>query len=334
MRALSSDVEHFVIIVGAGGVMTPWFRGLIGGLLVGLVVPALAEAQLPNLFEASGQYMPSTEVPDEAPLSSQVTSFDVALNIPVRLTDRAFLIPGLAYHVDSVSFSNRPEGFTSPRAFHSVEIPIMYIQLLPRDWSLAFRFAPGLAGDFYAIDADLLRLNGVILATKTFSEKFTFGFGGLAGYSFGQFLPLPALYADWRPVEQFRLETFAPAFFSAKYIPHNRIELGGRAEFQGNEYGVRFGGIRDEPPCADGPDQPADPSLCLDNLAYSVGSAGLTLGLRLFKTVWFEAYGAYAFFRRFEPRNADGDSIGIDSFPSEFFVRLGFVWRIPEPWQR
>ena len=301
---------------------------------VALVGPSTLQAQLPNLFELSAQYMPSTVVPEEAPLASQVTSFDVAFNVPIRLTERAFLIPGVAYHVDAVSFSNQPDGFSSPRAFHSVDIPIMYIQLLPRDWSLAFRFAPGLAGDFYAIDSDVLRLNGVILATKTFSSHFVFGFGGLAGYNFGQFLPLPSFYIDWKPVDQFRLETFVPAFFSAKYIPLERIEVGARMEFVGNQYGIRSPSIRNEPPCVDAPDQPADPSQCLDNLAYSVGSAGLTFGVRMFKTVWFEAYGAYAFFRRFEPRNAAGDSIGIDSFPDEFFFRLGIVWRIPDPGQR
>ena len=215
----------------------------------------------------------------------------------------------------------------------------MYVQVLPRDWSLAVRFAPGLAGDFYAIDRDLLRLNGLIMATKAFSERFVFGFGALASYNFGQFLPLPAIYADWRPVPQFRVETFLPAFFSARYLPHGRIELGARAEFAGNQYGVRHSEIRNRWPCIaeanDDPSTPenetqADSSQCLDNLAYSVGSAGITFGVRLFKTVWVYAYGAYAFFRRFEPRNAAGDSIGIDSFPREFFVRAGIEWRIPD----
>lgn len=301
---------------------------------MGLADPVFVEAQLPNLFEVSGQYLPSTEIPSEAPLSTQVASYDVALNVPVRLTERAFLVPGLAYHVDSVSFSNQPEGFVAPRGFHSVEIPMMYIQLLPRDWSLAIRFAPGLAGDFYAIDAGLLRLNGAVLATKTFSPRLVFGFGGVAGYNFGQFLPLPAIYVDWRPVKQFRLEAFVPAFSTARYIPHDRIEVGARAEFQGNEYGIRFPEIRNAPPCADGPEEPEDSSQCLDNVAYSVASAGLTVGVRLFKTVWFEVYGAYAFFRRFEPRNAAGDSIGIDRFPSTFLFRVGFIWRMPEPGQR
>ncbi len=306
---------------------------MLGVLTLGVlwvVDSASTQAQLPNLVEVRGQYMPSTEIPEQAPLSSQVASYDAALNVPVRLTERAFLIPGLAYHVDSVSFSNQPDDFTAPRAFHSIEIPVMYVQLLPSDWSLALRFAAGLAGDFHAVDADLLRLSGMILASKTFSERFVFGFGGLAGYSFGAFFPLPALYFAWEPITQFRLETFVPAFLSATYIPHHRVEIGGRAELAGNQYGVRFSGIRDEPPCVDGPDASADPARCLDNLAYSVGSAGLTLGVRVYESLWFEAYGAYAFFRRFEPKNAAGDSIDIDSFPREFFFRFGIAWRIPE----
>lgn len=301
--------------------------------------PSAAVAQMPNLLEVSGQYMPSTQIPDQAPLTAQVASYDLAFNVPIRIRERAYLVPGLAYHVDSVSFRNRPEGFQSPRAFHSVEIPIMYIQLLPRDWSLAFRIAPGLAGDFYAIDSGLLRINGLILASHVFSDRFVFGFGGLAGYNFGEFLPLPAIYMDWRPVPKFRFETFLPAFVTAKYLPTNRLEIGVRGEFSGNQYGVRFPGIRDRWPCAgEGSDQPgtpanetlADPSQCLDNLAYSVGSAGLTFGVRMFKTVWLEAYGAYAFYRRFQPQNASGDSIGIDSFPREFFFRLGITWRLPD----
>src|SRR5262249_54544995 len=95
------------------------------------ILPALlllggsARAQLPDLVEVSGQYRPGAAVDDPRPTRAQVSSYDANINVPVPLGPKTFLIPGVSYHVDSVSFDDAPPGFVDLRAFHSIELPVM-----------------------------------------------------------------------------------------------------------------------------------------------------------------------------------------------------------------
>ena len=315
--------------------MKPTFA--IAGLLL---VPSVAHAQFPNLLELSGQYMPGAAIEDLSPTRAQVASYDAAVNLPVVLAEGSYLVLGATYHVDSVAFLDAPVDVAIPTAFHSVEAAVTFVQILPHDWSLAIRVAPGLAGDFAAVDQGLLRLSSVVMANHAFSDRFTLGGGFVATWSFGALLPLPALYLDWRPVDGLEIETFLPAFLWARWTLFDRVELGVRAEFQGNEYAVRDGRIRDRYPCAaaavDDPLTPRDETqtdgdACLDHLAYSVGSAGLALGVRVFSTVWIEAYAGHTFFRRYDPKNARGDALpdGPDMLDDDWLFRAGLSWRIP-----
>ena len=144
-----------------------------------------------------------------------------------RFPGRAtFLIPGLSYHVDSVSFSDTPAGFIELRAFHSVELPVLFVQLLPGNWALSFRIAPGLAGDMEAVDSGLFRMSALSLVTYSPSESLVVGGGGIVNYAFGSLLPLPAAYVEYKPASYFSLETFLPAFATAKFKLGDRVELG------------------------------------------------------------------------------------------------------------
>src|SRR5262249_29254528 len=154
--------------------------------------------QLPDLVEVSGQYRPGAAVDDPRPTRAQVSSYEASINVPIPLGPKTFLIPGVSYHVDSVSFDDAPPGFVDLRAFHSIEIPVMLLQLLPDDWSLTLRVAPGVAGDMQALDTRMLRASALVLATRSFSPRLVAGAGGLASYTFGTFLPLPAAYVDWK----------------------------------------------------------------------------------------------------------------------------------------
>ncbi len=308
--------------------------------MVASLVPANAAAQVPDLIDISGQYMPGATVPDEGPTKAQIASYDATLNGPIPLSDETFLIPGLNYHVDSISYSGARQDLTQLRAFHSLDFSLLFVQLLPKDWSLSARVATGLAGDYRQFDSGMVRVNALVMATHSFSDRFVLGGGGIASYSFGSFLPLPALYLDWKPYDELRIETFLPAFLNVKILPHDRIEFGLHAEFAGNAYAVRDARIRESWPCIArqtddlstfNDETRAQPSACLDSIAYSVGSAGPTFNLRLFETVWLNAFGGFTFFRRFEPQNAEGDLIGdAQSLPNDFLIRVGATWRVPE----
>jgi hypothetical protein len=309
-------------------------------LVISLWLPGAALAQLPDLFEASVQYMPGVELEDPKPAEAQVASYDVSLNVPLPLGVKTFLIPGAAYHVDAVSFENTPPNFTDLRAFHSIELPILLVQLLPREWAISLRIAPGVAGDFQAFDGGLVRVSGLALATHSFSERFVLGGGAIGSYAFGSFLLLPAAYLEWKPVAALALETFLPAFATVKYTFGDRVEVGLRADIGGNSYAVRDERIAGAWPCAasasDDPGTPedetrADPARCFDHAAYSVATAGATVGVRLFGSVWWSVYAGHSFFRRFEQLNDVDEQIpgGVQDLPNTYFVRTSFTVRIP-----
>ena len=216
---------------------------------------------------------------------------------------------------------------------------MLFVRLLPNDWSLSLRVAPGVAGDFQGFDAGLLRVSALALGTHAFSDQFVLGGGAIATYGFGSFLPLPAVYLEWKPFPRFQLETFLPAFLSAKYTLGDRVELGLRIDVAGNSYAIRNGRIANVWPCAAGIDNPttpanearAEPAQCFDHVAYSVAVAGAVVGVRLFESVWWTASAGHSFFRRFEQLNEDDDRIpgGVQDLPNVFFFRSGFTWRIP-----
>ena len=311
-------------------------------LLVLLVVlaPGAAWAQLPDLVDLSAQYMPGAALKDPRPTRAQVSSYEVNANVPIPLGEKRFLIPGATYHVEAVSYAGVSPGFDELRAFHAVDVPVLFVQLLPHDWSLSLRVAPGLAGDFEAFDGGLVRVSALGLATHTLSEKLVLGGGALASYSFGSFLPLPAAYVDWTPSPQFRVEAFLPGFAAVKLLFSDRVEVGLRADLAGNAYAVRDPRVRGAWPCAAQPaDDPATeqdervarPSECVAHIAYSVATAGVTLGVRAFASVWLTAQAGHSLFRRYEPMNDEDDAIpgGGQSIPNVPFFRAGVTWRIP-----
>ncbi|WP_437774778.1 DUF6268 family outer membrane beta-barrel protein [Sorangium sp. So ce1097] len=305
-----------------------------------VLAPGAAWGQFPDLVDLSAQYMPGVALEDPRPTRAQVTSYEVSANVPIPLGERTYLIPGATYHVEAVSYADALPGFDQLRAFHSVDVPVLFVQLLPRDWSLSLRVAPGLAGDFEGFDSGLARVSGLAMATHTLSEKLVLGGGALASFSFGSFLPLPAAYVDWTPNPYFRLEAFLPGFATAKLTFSDRLEIGLRADVAGNAYAVRDARVTGAWPCAAQPaDDPATeqdervarPEQCVDHIAYSVATAGVTLGVRAFSSVWVTAQAGHSLFRRFEPMNDDDEGIpgGGQTLPDAFFFRAGVTWRIP-----
>ena len=315
--------------------------GALLAVLLGVPSQAApAAAQLPDLAWMSGQYVPSTQLP-ESEAGVQVSSYEVGFNAPIPLGEKTFLIPGLTYHIESVSFDGDTSGIQQLRAFHSVELPVMLVRLLPRDWALALRASATLAGDFTEVDERMVLVTGVAMATKVFSERVVFGFGAIVNYSFGTLLPLPALYLEWRPTSYFVLETILPTSLSARFVlGDQRVELGARAEFQGSSYAVRDERVRSIWPCSGGVDDPnsdadesvPDSSRCLDHVAYSVGNVGVSAGVRLVSSLWLSVFAGHSVYRRYERQNREDEGLEDDgTLPLAPVVRADLVFRIPTP---
>lgn len=309
--------------------------------LAWLAWPRSAVGQVPDLAEVSVGYLPPAKLADQAPAAAQVTSYDVAVNAPIPLGKTRFFIPGATYHADSASFTDSPPGFVELRRFHAVDVALLGVQLLPGDWSVSVRVAPGLAGDFHDIDGRSFRLNGMAMASHAFSSRFVLGGGALVSYQHGGVLPLPAVYAEWRPLPELQIEAFVPAFAQARWTLFDRLQLGVRSELSGNSYAIGDERISGRWPCRGGVDQPgtpldesqARPADCLDHVTYVVAGAGATASVRLVSSVWLHAFGGHTFFRQLQRNNADRDALpgGDEELPNVPFFRLGLTWRLPSP---
>lgn len=300
-------------------------------------IAGAARAQLPDLFEVSATYLPDVaiEVPGASGVRAQVSSYTATLNLPVVLGDTSFFIPGLSYRADAVSYVDTPAGFEDLRAFHALDLSLMLVQLLPADWSFAVRLAPGLAGDLASVDAEALRMSGAAFAIHAFNPELQLGGGVIASYGFGAFLVLPALYlAVGADDDLLRFEMMLPAFAKAWVQPVRGFEAGVRAEVSGSSYAVRDPRIARRWPCvaepgADG--RSAEPARCFDNLAYSVVHVSVFLAVELWDSFWLDASAMRTVYRRFEPKNAEGETLedGGQTLPDAFGVRVGVTFRLP-----
>ncbi|MEM7604503.1 MAG: DUF6268 family outer membrane beta-barrel protein [Myxococcota bacterium] len=307
-------------------------------LAAGLTLGAgRGKAQAPDFAEVSMRSLAST-VPQGAG-GEQTTAYDVAVNVPVPLAERSLFFPGIAYHVDAVSFQDAEGDFDETTPLHALDATLLFLQLLPRNWSLSLRGSVGLGGDGLRFTRGAYRFNALALASHGFGDTFVLGGGALATYRFGQFLVLPALFLQWDPLAQLGFEMFVPAYARAVYRPHSRVEIAARFDFGGNSYAIRRVPLRDQFPCTgnvqDNPVTDIDervprPDECLNSVAYTTGTIGVSIAVRLFSTVWLNIAGGYSVFRMLVRTNSEGHDFGPNhTFPNTGFVQVGLTWRLP-----
>ncbi|MEM9072005.1 MAG: DUF6268 family outer membrane beta-barrel protein [Myxococcota bacterium] len=282
-----------------------------------------AQAQ-PSFADIDLQFAPGIPLPNEESAEARLIGLDINVGVPVPLGERSFLLPGVSYHLDSVSFRNAPL-LSKPPRLHSIEASLRLVQLLPRRWTLTLSAALGLAGDFQSVDSGLLRGNALVLANHKFNERVTLGGGFLATYGFGVFLPLPAIFLRWSPTRRFWLEAFLPAYVRMTVLAHERVETSLVVQVAGQNYAIREARSAPCPSFDDGSDA------CLDNIAYSLATAQLDVGVNLGVTIWLHLHGGVTLFRRFEQRTASGRTLpdGENRVANGPVIGVRLVVRLP-----
>lgn len=313
-----------------------------------LSAPAAAKAQPLDLLDLRSEYVPPTALGGDRPAGAapwsdaddvQVSTYSVALKLPLTLSDSTLIVPGIGYRLDKLSFSHESPA-ERELDLHAFELPLTLIHLLSKDWMLLFQASPGFSSDLGAVQSRALRMQGLGLASHQFSDELVLGGGGAAMFEFGSLLPLPVLYAQWEPTPQVKVEALLPLQAEAKLALGDRFEIGLRADVDGSSYSISDSAIRGSWPCKAEADDPAtpqneaqsDPAQCVDHVGYSVATAGATFGVRTFDSLWFTVYAARTVYRRFEQMNADNDRVagGTQTLPNAFFARVGLTWRLPD----
>lgn len=292
--------------------------------LAALAPQTVSASVFPQLVELTGQYAPGERVPGTSGLEAQISTYDLKLNVPVPLSKRVFLIPGLTFHSESISYPRAPEGFVPVRALYSGDLAMILAYVLTERWTLSLRGSAGIAGDLETLDDDALRWSGMVLATYSFGDRLLVGPGAMVSAAFGQMMLLPMVHAEWRPHRMLLIEGTLPydALFTVRL--GDRFEVGAKVDVDGNEYALRDPAIRATCIVAGGP--------CTDHLAYSIVTATALASVRLYSDLWLSIAGGHTLFRRFEEKDTAGHTLpgsGGD-LPGVPILRAALVWRLPE----
>ena len=151
------------------------------------------------------------------------------------------------------------------------------------------------------------------IATHSFSDSLDFGFGAIANYIFGVFLPLPVLQLDWTPDHLFKLQLFFPQFARAVFLLGDRIAVGLAGYLEGNRYTVN----EDEIPL-------------VESIKYTVAHGGAIAGVRLFSQLWLSGYVGYTFYRQYELLDDDDGQLFDPELENALVGRISLEFR-PAP---
>ncbi|MEM6929350.1 MAG: DUF6268 family outer membrane beta-barrel protein [Myxococcota bacterium] len=260
-----------------------------------------------------------------APVTTEVNAFALEFGLPIQIAAGTYLLPGASYRLEAPRFVEPPADALPVPRLHEVDVSLALLQSVGERWTLMGQLAGGLAGDLIAVDRDVVRLSGFVLAKREMSETVRFGLGAAATWAFGQLLPLPLVALDWHPSDRFALVALLPATTTATWRPADRLRLGGFAEIVGNEYAIRLPQIAGGPDCT-GPTR--NPAECVDHLAYTDGNGGAFVGARLAGELWLDLRGGVSVYRRFEMLNADDEpvSFGEQRLPPAPFVKARLTY--------
>ena len=273
---------------------------------------------------------------------ARVAAFDATLSVPLKLTNRAVLMPAVSYSLLSIRQNQTSAGVPTQNDLHTAALSLLFHYRFTENWNLTLRVAPALSGDFVDLTFDHFRISGLALATYRFSDRFTLGGGLLATLQFGEPLPLPAIQLRWEILDSLRLDALLPSLVSITWRLHDRVELSLSASVRGQLYTLTSQRVKGRWPCraepADNPETPAfdeqqaDTERCFSSLAYAQGEVGPSISVRLASSLWLSVRAAFPFFRRYEFTNESGETpdIGDLGLESNVLVRAQLSFRIPE----
>lgn len=264
---------------------------LIGvGLLVvcsSLCSWSLAHAQGDiTLVDTRFEYTPEVDASD-GPQAPSSWRWSIAGLAPIPLRRDVYLIVAPRY-VAWRFIAESPQDDLTVHGISSSQT--LRYPINPR-WAVLGIVGVGLASDFRDVDVSHVRLSGGVVGQRRYHPRLALGAGIAASYSFGQLLPVPVLYADWRASDRLRVRAFLPSRFRVSYRVAPRLVVSAGAEVEGNRFSIQ----RDD----------LSQDLDVESLAVSRGSVQLRASVRIAGPLWAAAYLGHTVFRRLQVHDGD-----------------------------
>lgn len=256
-------------------------------------------------------YVKLTDPIKEAPeLEIQTSSWSVGAAFPLAFAKGKVLVLNyINYKRTDFSYRNFPPAGTEIEQAKSIEYTFFMIDSLSQKWKLVAVVTPGLASDFKAdLSNDDFTFAAVFGFIRRMGRNFQLGFGLAYTPDFGEPLPLPFLYIDWKISSNLNANGIIPTNISLVYKLNPSIDLGVSLKVDGNRY--------HGDPDRYGVDNPL--------MKYSEGTVSPLIQLHLTKWFHLNVEGGFAFYRNFEFFNGD-EKVQSNDLKQTWYLRAGLV---------
>ena len=201
------------------------------------------------------------------------------------------------YKRTDFSYRNFPSGGPEIEQVQSVGYTFFMIDSLSTKWKMVAVAIPGLASDFEAeVSSDDFTFGAIFGFIRQMSKTFQLGFGIAYMPDFGEPLPLPFLYIDWKIIPKLSANGLLPTNMIFAYKLNPKIDLGLSLKVDGNRY--------HGDPDKFGVDNPL--------MRYSEGTISPSVQIHFLRWLHLNVEGGFAFYRNFEFFDGDEKAQSLD----------------------
>ncbi|UYQ93408.1 DUF6268 family outer membrane beta-barrel protein [Chitinophaga horti] len=165
-------------------------------------------------FHPDSKYLPPLDSADQKG-STQHNEFNLNMNMTLRqridtTTGKVSMLSASVWGRYSVLRSSGFNKAILPTSLLASNLGLQYYATISQRWSYAAFLSGGLNTGFKEIDFNDIFLSGGVIFIRQFSPKFRLGMGVLVHNTFGTPLVWPAITADWRFGNKFKLDIRVP----------------------------------------------------------------------------------------------------------------------------
>jgi len=286
-------------------------------LLIGVCSTAFAQPSTGIYVEyvyAPPNHLADPQTPAEEDLEIQLSVLRVGGAFPLVFAGgKTMLINQFDLRLFNVDYSNWDPvelGEDKVDKLYEITYTLFLLQTLSPKWQLLAIAAPGLATSFEAgVTWDDFRMEAALGAIRVFGERFSLGAGLAYTRDFGDPIPFPFLFVDWKISPKWSAFGLIPVSANITYNLSKRLDLGVIYELNGDLY-------HGDPDKWD-----------VDNpqLEYTIAVLGPTVQLHITEWLHLKVDGGWAFYHNFQFKDGDTVERSLD-LTQNFYVRGGVLF--------
>lgn len=261
---------------------------------------------------------PKAEIKDNS--GNQKASFQefgTFINIPKKLkNNKTVLMNGVGYGFVEVSAYNLLSLQTSnyKKNLQAFYYQFMLIHKWNKKWITLVNLKPTIASDFeQKLSFNDLVVQGSIMATRIYSNKFRIGTGIVQSTRWGKPIILPIVNMFYKS-NKHNVFTILPINMQYTYsiLPEEKLKFGIKYAVNGANFNIS------------NKQEPDTPSIEIDKINYSRANIGALAHFKFSSNLRLEAYGGICAWRIYKLIDIDNNVHDFDSEMSPFFS-VGFV---------